>query len=308
MSRLFGLLLFVLTLFPGVGEAASRFAVCATTCTWDNTSTAMWSATSGGATGASAPTSADDVVLDAATCVGGTTCTITTFAGTISLNTLVMSACTASTTGCILDASVNNTNFTIGASNSGYTNTGAGTRSLLMGSGTWTFTHSLGLWSINASATLSAASSTIHFSAVTLPNVNGSKRLLGGGKTYGTVIFDLSTSAVTITGANTIGTLTIAAGSRVILPAATTNTITNFTNISGSSSAPTLFYVDNATNGQYTVSSGNNWTCDYCGFANGVFSGGGTFTANNSFNYGSNSGITINAPSGGGGGGKIIGG
>src|SRR6185312_14968270 len=118
MNRLFGLLLLALAFLASAApaEAANRFAVCSTTCTWDNTSTAMWSTTSGGATGASAPTASDAVIIDAATCVGGTTCTITTFAGTISVQNITWGACTASTTGCIVKADTNNTNFTINGS------------------------------------------------------------------------------------------------------------------------------------------------------------------------------------------------
>lgn len=47
--------------------------------TWDGSSTANWSATSGGAAGASAPTSADNVVIDTASGTG----TITTAAGAV---------------------------------------------------------------------------------------------------------------------------------------------------------------------------------------------------------------------------------
>lgn len=43
--------------------------------TWDATSTANWSATSGGAGGASAPTSADNVIIDANSGTGTITCT-----------------------------------------------------------------------------------------------------------------------------------------------------------------------------------------------------------------------------------------
>src|SRR3954454_24528451 len=52
---------------------ASRFWV-GSSGTWDATSTTHWSATSGGAAGASAPTAADDVFIDANS--GGGTITI----------------------------------------------------------------------------------------------------------------------------------------------------------------------------------------------------------------------------------------
>jgi len=58
------------------------------------------------------PVSADNVTLDAATCVGGTTCTITVNTN-FNITALTMGACTASTTGCILDFSINNNNVTL---------------------------------------------------------------------------------------------------------------------------------------------------------------------------------------------------
>lgn len=62
--------------------------------TWDNTSTANWSTTSGGASGASAPTAADDPTFDANSGVGSFTVTV------------------ASTAVC-RNATINNTNATI---------------------------------------------------------------------------------------------------------------------------------------------------------------------------------------------------
>lgn len=286
-------------LLPIPADAAARFAVCTTTCTWDNSSTAMWSATSGGATGASAPVAGDDVTLDAATCVGGTTCTITTFAGTISINSLVMSACTATTAGCILDASANNTNFTIAASGNAYINTGSGTRTLNMGSGTWTLSGNIAVWNIASSATLNAGTSTLTFTGT---GGTGRKTFNGGTKTYSTVSFVSSTSATEITNAATIGTLTIAAGNVILLPGSLTLTVTTFTNISGSSSAQTLFISNSISNGIATTSSANNWSCSWCGFGYTTWSGGGTFTATNSADYKANTGISITAPSVGGGG------
>src|SRR5262245_672467 len=119
-----------LALLAGQALAANRFAVCTTTCTWDGASTAMWSTTSGGGTGASVPGSGDAVILDAATCVGGTTCTITVNTNP-TIQSLTMGACTASTTGCILDFSVNNNSPTLSVVPS-LSVTGTGTRNLKM--------------------------------------------------------------------------------------------------------------------------------------------------------------------------------
>lgn len=54
--------------------------------TWDGTSTANWSATTGGASGASAPTTADDVVFDSNS---GTAATVTVASTAVALNTTV---------------------------------------------------------------------------------------------------------------------------------------------------------------------------------------------------------------------------
>jgi len=295
---LFLIALWLAFLVPDLAQAANRFAVCTTTCTWDNTSTAMWSTTSGGGTGASAPVAADDVILDAATCVGGTTCTITTFSGTISIKSLTQSACTASTSGCILESSTNNTNFTIVDS---YTNTGSGTRTLNMGTGTWTITSNSGLWNIASSMTLSAASSTIAFS------VGGNTRqFVGANKTYGTLsVTGASGGLFGVLGNNTIGTLTVSSPIKLRFQSGSNNTITTFTNTTGAGATPILVYGDG---GVATITSANNWTCTWCGFFYTTFTGGGTFTGTNSLNFGDNTGITITAPATGSGGGRIIGG
>ncbi len=307
MKKLFGLALLALAfLASDPAQAANRYAICSTACTWDNTSTAMWSTTSGGATGASAPTSSDVAILDNNTCVGGTTCTITTFAGTISLSELQFSTCTGSTTGCILDASANNTNFTISSGGNTVSFGGTGTRTLNMGNGTWNLTAGQAYWAGTncTNLTLNANSSTITFSA----SITNQSRFDGCGKTYNVVSFaGGGTAAIFIGGSNTFNTLTFNNTAIVTFGNSTTQTITTLTNYSGSASAALIMASSNAIFAGFTISSANNWTCNYCAFNRATFTGGGTFTANNSFNTGGNSGITINGPTSGGGG-RIIGG
>jgi hypothetical protein len=305
MKKLFGLLLLALGLLaPGLAQAANRYAVCTTTCTWDNTSTAMWSTTSGGATGSAAPTTNDTVILDGSTCVGGTTCTITTFAGTITMSAFVMDACTASTTGCILDASVNNTNFSI-TGGAGYSNNGAGTRTLKLGGGTWTIASNNGGWSQGSTGgTIDAGTSTITSSGTTGFSFGG------GGKTWATVVFPAITGSAlgqsSVSGSNTFGTLTVTSPNRIAFGNGTTQTVTTMTNVIGTSTQGNYF-AGNVSFGAATLSSANDWTCDFCVFNLMTFSGGGTFTATSSQTLGGVSGITISMPSGGGGRG-IIGG
>lgn len=306
MNKLFGLFFLALACWaPDIAQAASRFLTCATTCTITAADTSIWGTTTGG-TGASVPGSSDDVILDAATCVGGTTCTATFGAGyNPTWISLTMSLCTASTAGCILDASVNNNNIVLTGSTA-YTNSGSGTRTLNMGNGTWTLSGNGAIWNIAASATLNAGSSTLAFTGS--GGTSGRRDLLGGGKTYSTVTISGSTGAAfRIQSQNTFGTLTIAGPNRFFLGGGGTQTVTTMTNVAASSSNPVLFTTDTPATGVATISSANNWTCDWCGFTFMTFSGGGTFSATNSLNFGANTGITISPPSGGGGG-RIIGG
>src|SRR6185369_2856541 len=137
MRQLAPLILWLLLCLPA--EAANRFLTCAVTCTITAADTTIWGTTSGG-TGASVPGSSDAVILDAATCVGGVTCTATMGAGyNPTWQSITMGACTASTTGCIFDWSANNNNVTLSAA-TGLNNNNTGTRTLNMGAGNWTFT------------------------------------------------------------------------------------------------------------------------------------------------------------------------
>lgn len=149
-----------LLLFPIAADAANLFAVCSTTCTWDNVSTAMWSGSSGGATGAGPPTILDVVTFDAATCVGGTTCT-TTVNANVQVGTLHFDSCTASTTGCILDFSVNNNTITFGHTGAlSLSTNGSGLRTIKMGNGQWIFNNA-------TSGNVIIANSATNFTLVT---------------------------------------------------------------------------------------------------------------------------------------------
>lgn len=65
---------------------ANRYWVSAGTGNWDASDTSRWSASSGGATGASAPTASDDVFFDANSGGGSSYCTISGTASCRSLN------------------------------------------------------------------------------------------------------------------------------------------------------------------------------------------------------------------------------
>lgn len=284
-------------------DAANRFAVCTTTCTWDGASTAMWSSSSGGATGASVPGSADAVILDAATCVGGTTCTITVNTNP-TITSITMGACTASTTGCILDFSANNNNVTLNGT--GMALSGTGTRNLKMGNGTWTFSSNGNVTAWNAltttNLTFAANSSTMVFSGALIAQ----EQTEWGGLTYNAVQFaDTGTGrgAFLSTGNGTFASIALTAPMRWVITGGTTLTITTAFTWAGTTSSNTLLIEDNE--GQFnnvatiSVATGSP-SISWATLRSITFTGGATFTATNSFNAGGVSGITVTGPSGGG--------
>lgn len=308
---LFLIALWFIFLVPISANAAAKFLVlCTTTCTWDNTNDAIWSTSSGGTNNTTHPVAGDDVTLDASSCVGGVTCTITTGAVTISIVSLTMSLCTASTTGCILDASANNTNFTLSSSTNAFVSNGSGTRTLNMGNGTWTLSGVSAIWNAAGSTnfTLNANSSTIAFTGT----ANGQRELRAGtAKTYNNITVNSSVDRFfQLSGATAIGinTLTITGPNRVQFQQGITTTITTLSNISGNATNQCLLTNNNPSNGQATISSGNNFTADYCAISGLAFTGAGTFAATNSMNVGQATGIAITLPSGSGATPKTIGG
>lgn len=293
MMKRYLLSLIVLCLLCVSAQAANRFAVCTATCTWDASSTAMWSTTTGGGTGASVPGTGDSVVLDAATCVGGVTCTITVNTS-FTIQTLTMGACTAATTGCILDFSVNNNSPTFNTN--GVNISGSGTRTLKMGSGTFTITGTSGLWNATTvtNLTLTQGTSTIAFSG----NTATPRQFIGGGKTYATVSIGANTSAgafqFTDSG-NTYTTLNISAPNWVTFTFSSTTTVTNAIAWTGTLTKQILVSSDSNGLGA-TINSAANAAIQYAGIYRLTFGGGGTHAATNSFNFHNNSGITITAP------------
>lgn len=290
--------------------AASRFAVCTTTCTWDGSSTAMWSASTGGATGASVPGSGDTVTLDAATCAGGTTCAITVNTN-FNITSLTLGACTASTTGCVLDFSVNNNSPTVNG-NTGINISGTGTRVLKLGSGTFnltgtvTNTNSANIWTATTTTnlTFTPGTSTLNFTG----NSGGQRVMIGGALTYANVTLGANTSGgqFSITGANTFATLTVTGQQNVVFPVTTTNTMTALA-VTGAAATPVSFgSASGAGITTISIASGTQNQA-WAAFQRVTFTGGATFAASNSLDLGGNTGITITAPNVTGGGGQVFG-
>lgn len=267
---------------------ASRFWVGGTG-TWDSSTTTHWSDSSGGSGGFSVPGAGDTVTFDGAS--GGGTVTLN-FGGTITITSLAMGAFTGT-----FDNSVNNNNITINGTGNAFNISGSGTRTINLGTATYTINGTSG--GFNASTvtnlTLSAASATI-----VLAGTNATRSFNGGGKSYGTVTFDAigtfsNSGRVQVTGANTIGTLNINAPNFIEFTSGVTQTVTTM-NVNGTSSNQVGLVSDsNASNATIAVTT---LTCTYASFRALTFTG--SPTATNSFNIGANTGITINAPSGGG--------
>lgn len=299
MIRIF-LLLLALLLGATGAEAASRFARCATTCTWDGSSTAMWSATSGGATGASVPVSTDDVTIDNNTCTGGTTCAITVNTN-FNINTLTFSGCNASTTGCVLDFSVNNNNVTIQSS---YTDTGTNNASIKFGSATINIVATGGgqtAWAHTSSGVVfTPGTSNINISGTQ----SGTRTFSPGPGSYASINFLANTGGgfmLFSTGTATIANLSVTGPNNVTW--AINNTISTALNLNGSSSGQ-IFFGSSSAGSQAPVLGSMAVTASWTGFRDISFSSGSK-TATNSMDLGNNANIVFG---GGASGGCVLGG
>ncbi len=294
----FGALLFL----TAYAEAATLFAVCTTACTWNNVSTAMWSASSGGATGQPPPVAGDTVNFDAATCVGGTTCT-TTVAANVAMTNLTMGACTASTTGCVLDFSANNNNITISGI---FNNSGSGTRRLNMGNGTWTMTNNTStpwVMSTVTNLTFNANSSTILFTTSASARTFSSANV-----TYSTIQLADQTSAPTgspvfqfSNATFTVANLIVGKGQELKFTAGGSYTISTAFTVTGGGASSVVF-IDGQQN---TIVNNGVVSMAWAAIRDLTFTVNTNGIANNSFNAGNVIGLTVNAP---GGGSCIIGG
>ncbi len=220
--------------------------------------------------------------------------------GVVTITSLTMGAFTGT-----LDFATRNPNVTLTANAPTVSLTGTGTRTLSMGNGTWTLSGTLAGWDNTTvtNETLNANSSTINFSATASV---GARSMIGGAsKAYNIVTISapstfLNDAPFSTTGSFTIATLNLTGPNWIRLGASSTLTITNAFTWTGTATAP--FILDGGTGGTATISSANNGTIAF-GVPTGLtFSGGGTFTCTSCFNMGTNTGITITAPTGSGGG------
>lgn len=251
---------------------------------WDNSTTTHWSATSGGASGASVPISTDDVFFDGSS-GGGTV--------TPNYNMTVASIAMGDFTG-TLDFSANNNSPTMGRFEG--SSTGNGVRTLNMGSGTWTITSDFfGFGGYGTSnLTFNANTSTIKF---TNTDSVGAKQFLGGGLTYYNLWFARGTSTTgnVINSSNTFNELkdTGTVAHSLLFNAGTTQTIKTWT-VSGTAGNLITITTDTAATHtlQKTATSPATITADYTdiSYSNAVDIYGGTWNATNSTDGGNNSG------------------
>ena len=204
----------------------------------------------------------------------------------------------------VLDFSANDNNVTLVTFN----NSGTGARTFNMGDGTWTMTTpSATPWDQGTITNL-----TFNSNASTLVIAPSSARTaqalfaLGAGFTYNAITIAEFVVATTVerdpilftsTG-NTITTFTITNAYIIRFTGATTTTITNGFNYSGSLGSAILIGSTDVNN-VATLSVGGVVTLSWAAIQNIVKAGAGSITATNSFDLGGNTGITITSPAGG---------
>lgn len=295
MKRLF--VIFALMICSMQANAASRFMVlCVVTCTWDNSNTTIWSATSGGAGGQSAPVAGDVVTLDGST-GGGTV--------TVNANLAIAGLTTSAFTG-TLDFSANNNSLTTSA---GWIDGGSGVHTINMGNNTWTFTQVNGTpinITLSANITLNANSSTILLSAVP----TGARVLTFGAKTINNLTVTNAAwqpFMIDLNGNNSFtiaGNLALTNVGFVRMPSAGTLTVTGSFTWDGTSTNQGVMLTTNASTSPSTLSVGSAVTLSWLLIQNITKAGASSIICNNCFDGGGNTGITINKP----GGGRVIGG
>jgi hypothetical protein len=243
---------------------AARFWVGGTG-TWNNASTANWSATTGGASGASAPTSADTVTFDGNSGTGTCTTAAGSACSSMTLNTqtvaLVLGANhTASGSFVLTQGSIDLAGFVLNSTTVSSSN--SNTRSIAFGStGQINLTATTGtLWTTSTSTGFTTTGTS---KAVTAPNWAVGTRTFNFGAVAETVAMNVSITAGTDTVSlqgryftlNTTGfTGTIGATSRSIYSSLTIGAGATY-----ASTATTTSFI--GTSGNHTITT-NNVTID----------------------------------------------
>lgn len=239
---------------------ASRFLITGGgSVTWDASNTAIWSATSGGGTGASVPGSGDTVTMDAAS--GGGTVTL---GYDPTITSITMGAFTGTFAG-----------STFSPTMTSFSNTGTGVRTFTGGSGTWTITgNNAAVWTC---ADLTNCTYTPTTNAIIL-NYSGASgsRTISHGSTVGA-------------SETTAQSFSVTAGTDNIALAATSAVKNiNYTGFSGTVTNTSVTFYGNFTASATTIFTDGNGVYTFA-----ATSGTQTITSNTAS---VNRGITINCP------------
>lgn len=279
--------------------------------TWDGTNTGgggsggiKWASATGGSSACSAtsgpaagvPGASDSAIFDANS--GGGTVTASPTGTGLSLINLTAGAFTGT-----LDFSGSNPSMTISGSLSV---SGTGTRNINLGSGTFTLSGTSG--TILDVTTTTGLTPTFQNAGITLSGNSVIRSLVLGGQTFGALTINSnSTKGMVSTTAGTFASASVWSGNTIVVSQTTTLTITGALTMTGTASAPVGIMSSNPSGNVSTISVGSASTIDYGAILRMTKSGAGSITANNSFDLGGNTSITINPPTAGGGG-RIIGG
>jgi len=189
---------------------AARFWVGGTG-TWDATTTANWSATSGGASGASVPGAADDVTIDSNFTVT-TNYNVSVISVTINAATATLSlggtlTCSGAIT--LTQGTFTTNNYAVTATSLSSSN--SNTRTINLGSSTVTLSGGNPVtFSTNTNLTFNAGTSTITMSATDITVRGGAQS--GVGVTFYNLSFTATSGTLhQLTGRNTINNLAVAA-------------------------------------------------------------------------------------------------
>lgn len=278
------LLLLLLIFLAPPAEAASRFWVGGTGSFSD---TAHWSATSGGAGGASVPGSSDTATWNGSS--GGGTVTIDC-AGpvTISVQSITMGAFTGT-----WNNSTNNCNFSLSAAGSAMNLSGSGTRTINLGSATYTLTNSSGVvYDVTTATglTYNATSSNVVFTGAGENSIATAASLTHGNFTVSGEVFSFIGNTTTLSSLSATAPTTISFSSTLNL------TVTNALNITGTSTQSILFRASTVGNDAVVnIASGSTGT--WIAFRDITF-GSNTMSATNCANLGGNTNLSsCTAPS-----------
>jgi len=226
--------------------------------------------------------------MDNNSCVGGTTCTVTVNTN-FNINTLTISGCNASTTGCIIDFSVNNNSVTI---QSAYSDNGVNNANMKLGSATISIVATGAgqtAWGhTTTGVTFTPGTSTIAISGT----LTSSRTFSRGSGSYGTVSIAANTSGGFVqftTGTATIATLTVAGPNNITW--GNGNTISTALNLNGTSSNQVLIQSAPGSGSQVTILGSMTVTAAWTGFRDIAFAAPKAVT--NSMDFGDNSNISF---------------